>query len=134
VVPCAYTNPLLHTPGAAFAFALGQDPWSYLTLSCTFPVLHLLLHSVRILVVYTYSHPPLCTPSAVFAGSGSLVVAPCTCLPSPMHSQCCCACLPSLMHSWHCCACSPSLMHSCTLPMQKGWTGERKQQGALTST
>jgi hypothetical protein len=33
VVPCAHTRPLPHIPGAAFAFALGRDPWSYLALS-----------------------------------------------------------------------------------------------------
>jgi hypothetical protein len=126
VVPCAHTCLLPHTPSTAFAFALGRDPWSYLALSCAFLALHLLLHSVRILVVYTHPHPPSRTPSTAFAGSGSLVVAPCTCLPSPTHSQRCCACLPSLAHSWCCicfcarsgflvvvpCACLPSPTHS----------------------
>jgi hypothetical protein len=117
VVPCAHTRPLLHTPSAAFAFALGQDPWSYLTLSCTFPALHLLLRLVGILVVvYT------CLPSLVHSQcrvcfcpqSGSLVVVPCaTCLLPHTPSRAFAFMLSWKAWWWHC---VPVLTPSCTLP------------------
>jgi hypothetical protein len=116
VVPCAHTRPLPHIPGAAFAFALGWDPWSYLALSRASRVPHLLSHrsgswwwSIPTLALphalpaprllgqdpwwwcHVPAHPLSHTPGAVFAQSGSLVVAPCTCLPSAMHSQRHCA-------------------------------------------
>jgi hypothetical protein len=76
-------RPLLRTPGAAFAFALSWD----------------------------LGGDPIPSPSlsTMFAQSGSLVVVPWACSPSPTHSQRCCACSPSLAHSWHC-VCSVGML------------------------
>jgi hypothetical protein len=99
--------------GSAFAFTLGQDPWSYLalsravpasrllgqdpqwwccgavcplTLSHTLPVPGLHSRSVGILVVVLY--PPSPALGATFAQSRSLVVVPCARSPSPAPCRC----------------------------------------------
>ena len=173
-------RPLPHTPGAAFAFTLGQDPQSYLAPSRTLPVPRLLSRLVRILVVVLYPPSPslahsrrhiysvrilgggaVCPPAlshalpvplypltlsrAAFARSGSLVVVPCACLPSPAHSQSRCACSPSLAHpsrhiclvrilgSGTMCPSLPPLVDSRALPIKKGYRQkEASQPAALT--
>jgi hypothetical protein len=131
VVPCAHTRPLPHIPGAAFAFALGGDPWSYLALSRASRAPHLLSHwsgswwwSIPTLAL-THTLPALCLLSRSVGMLGGDTLCPLafshTLLALHLLSR-----LVRKLGGGAVYPSSPPLAHSNTLPMQKGWTGEKK--------